>query len=77
MQKRNKIVFLGIIVLIIGGSIMFLLAYNFYPDRYFNTSFYGHCYEFFANAYSTYQQLELQREKEILLLQSKSRDPIS
>lgn len=72
MQKGNKIIFLGIVVLIIGGAVMFLLAYNFYPSKYFSLSFYGHCYEFFSNAYSKYLQLELQREKEILLLQTKS-----
>ncbi len=64
--------FPGIFALLIGGMIMFFLAYNFYPNKYFNLNLNGDCYEFSGKAYAKYHELEKEKEKETLWLQAKA-----
>lgn len=54
---------------LIGGVLLFLAAYNFYPHKNVNINLNGDCYEFLGNAYSMYKNLENIKEKELLKLQ--------
>lgn len=54
---------------LIGGVLLFLAAYNFYPHKNVNINLNGDCYEFLGNAYSMYKNLENMKEKELLRLQ--------
>jgi uncharacterized membrane protein len=35
----------GILVLLVGGTIGFLLAFNYYPEKHVNVNVDGRCYE--------------------------------
>jgi hypothetical protein len=60
----------AIVVVIIGGMISGLLAYNFYPEKHVNVNIgNGKCYELLDSANVKYQNLAAKNEIEILKLQ--------
>jgi hypothetical protein len=65
----KKIVIPGIVIGLIGGTIMFILAFRYYPEKHVNINLNGNCYEFLDNAYENYKVLQLEKEKEIKELQ--------
>jgi hypothetical protein len=65
----NKIIIPGILIGLIGGTIMFFLAYNFYPEKHVNINLNGKCYELLDVAFTKYKNLEVQKENEIKRLQ--------
>ncbi|HYO06147.1 MAG TPA: hypothetical protein VER14_04110, partial [Phototrophicaceae bacterium] len=64
-----KIVVPGIIICLIGGTIMLLLAFSFYPEKHVNANLNGNCYEFLDTAYIKYKNLETEKEKAVKMLQ--------
>ncbi len=69
MVNLKKIVIPGIVIGLVGGTIMFILAFSYYPEKHVNINLSGNCYEFLGNAYADYKILELEKEKEIKKLQ--------
>ena len=69
MINYYKLAIPGIFVALLGGGIMGLLAFNFYPEKHVNISIGGKCYEFFNDAFYEYQKLSANRDIEILKLQ--------
>ncbi|HZH39294.1 MAG TPA: hypothetical protein VEX17_04455, partial [Bacillales bacterium] len=65
MVSSQKIIVPGIITALIGGTIMLLLAFSFYPEKHVNINLNGRCYELLDEAYAKYKDLEVQRESEI------------
>ncbi|MBD0360066.1 MAG: hypothetical protein ICV56_05080 [Nitrososphaeraceae archaeon] len=59
----------GIVVVIIGGMISGIMAYNFYPEKHVNVNIAGKCYELLDSANAKYQSLAAENEIEILKLQ--------
>ena len=60
----------AIVVVIIGGMISGLMAYNFYPEKHVNVNIDdGKCYELLDSANVKYQNLAAKNEIEILKLQ--------
>jgi hypothetical protein len=60
----------GIVVVIIGGMISGLMAYNFYPEKHVNVNINGgKCYELLDSANAKYQNLAAKNKIEILKLQ--------
>ncbi len=53
----------------IGGTIMLVLAFSYYPEKHVNINLNGRCYEFLDVAYAKYKNLEAQRENEIKMRQ--------
>ncbi|MBA3284121.1 MAG: hypothetical protein H0U27_03545 [Nitrosopumilus sp.] len=69
MISLQKIVIPGIVIGLVGGTIMFILAFSYYPEKHVNINLNGNCYEFLGNAYGDYKILELEKENEIKKLQ--------
>jgi hypothetical protein len=69
LVNSQKIIVPGIITALIGGTIMLLLAFSFYPEKHVNINLNGRCYELLDVAYAKYKDLEVQRENEIKKLQ--------
>ncbi len=69
MISLKKIVIPGIVIGLVGGTIMFILAFSYYPHKHVNINLASKCYEFLGNAYEKYKVLELNKEKEIKRLQ--------
>ena len=69
MINYYKLAIPGIFVALLGGGIMGLLAFNFYPEKHVNINIGGNCYEFFDDAFYEYQKLSADRDIEILKLQ--------
>ncbi len=60
----------GIVVVIIGGMISGIMAYNFYPEKHVNVNIDdGKCYELLDSANVKYQNLAAKNKIEILKLQ--------
>ena len=60
----------GIVVVIIGGMISGIMAYNFYPEKHVNVNIDdGKCYELLDSANAKYQNLAAKNKIEILKLQ--------
>jgi hypothetical protein len=60
----------AIVVVIIGGMVSGLMAYNFYPEKHVNVNIGdGKCYELLDSANVKYQSLAAENEIEILRLQ--------
>ena len=60
----------AIVIVIIGGMISGLLAYNFYPEKHVNVNIgNGKCYELLDSANVKYQNLAAENEIEILRIQ--------
>ncbi|MDQ4074040.1 MAG: hypothetical protein M3162_07015 [Thermoproteota archaeon] len=69
MINSQKIVVPGIIIALIGGTIMLGLAFSYYPEKHVNINLNGRCYELLDAAHAKYKNLEVQRENEIKRLQ--------
>jgi hypothetical protein len=59
-----------IVILIIGGTISFFLAYGFYPEKHVNIKLDEKCYELLDNALIKYNKLQAKRELLVLKLQT-------
>lgn len=59
-----------IVILIVGGTISFFLAYGFYPEKHVNVKVDEKCYEFLDNALTKYNRLQAERELLVLKLQT-------
>ena len=59
-----------IIVLLVGGTISFFMAFSFYPEKHVNVKINGECYEFLDNAYAKYKKLQAEKELLIYRLQA-------
>lgn len=60
----------AIIVLLVGGTISFFMAFSFYPEKHVNVKINGECYEFLDNAYTKYKKLQAEKEMLIFRLQA-------
>ncbi|MDQ3839029.1 MAG: hypothetical protein M3297_07155 [Thermoproteota archaeon] len=60
----------AIIVLLIGGTISFFMAFSFYPEKHVNVKINGECYEFLDEAYTKYKKLQAEKELLIFRLQA-------
>jgi hypothetical protein len=60
----------AIIVLLVGGTISFFMAFSFYPEKHVNVKINGECYEFLDNAYEKYKKLQAEKELLIFRLQA-------
>ena len=58
-----------IIILVIGGVISFLLAFNFYPEKHINLTLDVRCYELIDNANIQYQNLAAYNRLQVLKMQ--------
>jgi hypothetical protein len=67
--NSQKIIVPGILTALIGGTIMLVLAFSYYPEKHVNINLNGRCYEFLDAAYAKYKNLEAQRENEIKMRQ--------
>ena len=59
-----------IIVLLVGGTISFFMAFSFYPEKHVNVKINGECYELLDDAYTKYKKLQAEKELLILRLQA-------
>ena len=55
-----------IVILIVGGTISFFLAYGFYPEKHVNVKVDEKCYEFLDNALIKDNRLQVERELLVL-----------
>lgn len=60
----------AIVVLLVGGTISFFMAFSFYPEKHVNIKINGECYEFLDNAYAKYKKLQAEKELLIFRLQA-------
>jgi hypothetical protein len=59
----------GILVLLVGGTIGFLLAFNYYPEKHVNVNVDGRCYELLDAANEKHKILRAQHEINIKKMQ--------
>jgi hypothetical protein len=74
-MNKNMVNFRGlaipaVIVLLVGGTISFFMAFSFYPEKHVNVKINGKCYEFLDEAYTKYKKLQAERELLIFRLQA-------
>jgi hypothetical protein len=70
MVDYYKFAIPAIVVVIIGGMVSGLMAYNFYPEKHINVNIDdGKCYELLDSANVKYQNLAAKNKIEILKLQ--------
>ena len=60
----------AIIVLLVGGTISFFMAFSFYPEKHVNVKINGECYELLDSAYMKYKKLQAEKELLIFRLQA-------
>jgi hypothetical protein len=65
----HKFVFPAILILLIGGTIGFLLAFTYYPEKHVNVSVDGRCYELLDEANEKHKILRAQNEINIKQMQ--------
>ena len=70
MVNFHRLVIPIIVILIVGGTIGFFLAYGFYPEKHVNVNVDGKCFEFLDDAFIKYNKLQAERELLILKLQT-------
>ena len=58
----SKLAFPGILVLLVGGTIGFLLAFNYYPEKHVNVNVDGKCYELLDESNEKHKILNAQNE---------------
>ena len=58
----SKLAFPGIIILLIGGTIGFLLAFNYYPEKHVNVNVDGRCYELLDESNEKHKILRAENE---------------
>ncbi len=69
MVSPQKIVVPGIMACLVGGAVMLLLAFIFYPEKHVNANLNGNCYELLDSAYIKYKDLEMEKGKALKMLQ--------
>lgn len=69
MVTLQKIIVPGVVACLIGGTIMLLLAFSYYPEKHVNANFDGACYELVDTAYVKYKNVEVERWKALKMLQ--------
>ena len=52
MVNLRSLAIPAIIVLLVGGTISFFMAFSFYPEKHVNIKINGECYEFLDEAYA-------------------------
>ena len=65
----HKFVFPGILILLIGGTIGFLLAFTYYPEKHVNVSIDGRCYELLDESNEKHKILRAQNEINVKQMQ--------
>ena len=65
----RKLAFPGILILLIGGTIGFLLAFTYYPEKHVNVEIDGRCYELLDEANEKHKILRAQNEINIKKMQ--------
>lgn len=65
----HKFVFPGILILLIGGTIGFLLAFTYYPEKHVNVNIDGKCYELLDEANEKHKILRAQNEINVKQMQ--------
>jgi hypothetical protein len=58
----SKLAFPGILGLLVGGTIGFLLAFNYYPEKHVNVNVDGKCYELLDESNEKHKILRAQNE---------------
>jgi hypothetical protein len=58
----SKLAIPGILILLVGGTIGFLLAFNYYPEKHVNVNVDGRCYELLDESNEKYKILRAQNE---------------
>ena len=58
----SKLAFPGILVLLVGGTIGFLLAFSYYPEKHVNVNVDGKCYELLDESNEKHKILRAQNE---------------
>ena len=69
MPSFHKFVFPGILILLIGGTIGFLLAFTYYPEKHVNVSIDGRCYELLDESNEKHKILRAQNEINVKQMQ--------
>lgn len=72
MADLQSIIIPGILIGLIGGIILFLVAYSYYPEKHLNVNINGKCFEFMDSAFSDYENLEYENEILTKALQTKA-----
>ena len=75
MVDFHKLIIPIIIILIVGGTASFFLAYEFYPKKNVNINVNGYCYEFLGPAFAEYRNLDAKKEMRTLNLQYNAIEP--
>ena len=75
MVDFHKLAIPIIIILIIGGTAGFFLAYGFYPKKNVNINVDNICYELLGSAFAEYKHLDAQKRMNILKLQYDAIEP--
>ena len=70
MVNLRSLTIPAIIVLLVGGTISFFMAFSFYPEKHVNVKINGECYEFLDSAYMKYKKLQAEKELLIFKLQA-------
>ena len=65
----HKLAFPGILILLVGGTIGFLLAFNYYPEKHVNVSVDGRCYELLDESNEKHKILQAQNEINVKKMQ--------
>jgi hypothetical protein len=65
----RKLVFPGIIILLVGGTIGFLLAFTYYPEKHVNVDIDGTCYELLDEANEKHKLLRAENEINVKKMQ--------
>ena len=75
MVDFHRLVIPIIIILVVGGTASFFLAYGFYPKKNVNINVDGSCYEFLGSAFAEYKNLDTQKKISILKAQYNAIEP--
>ena len=57
-----KLAFPGILLLLVGGIIAFLLAFSYYPEKHVNVNIDGRCYELLDESNEKYKILRAEND---------------
>ena len=58
----HKLAIPGILILLVGGTIAFLLAFTYYPKKHVNVDIDGRCYELLDEANEKHKILRAENE---------------
>lgn len=75
MVDFHKLAIPIIIILIVGGTASFFLAYGFYPKKNVNINVGNICYELLGSAFAEYKHLDAKKRMNILKLQYDAIEP--